>query len=101
MKFSVMFSDLTKAAPKSDCAFTLVELSIVIVVAALLLAIALSAHAMPRNRVYQKTDVRNHGRIMQAMISFAADNSDTLPNPGWGTAQKCWLYQSNLPPSGG
>jgi hypothetical protein len=38
---------------------------------------------------------------MQAMISFAADNTDTMPNPGWGTAQQSWAYGANFPYGGG
>jgi hypothetical protein len=78
-------------------AFTRVDLAVVVGTVAALLVIAFSAYAKPRNRVFQITDVSNHRRIMQAMISFAADNADRLPNPGWGTVQKSWLYGANFP----
>ena len=97
----MIFSSPTKAASKSEAAFTLMELAVVVAVAGLLLAIVVAAHATPRNRVYQITDVRNHRSIMQAMISFAGDNGDLMPNPAWGTVQKSWLYGTNLPVGGG
>jgi competence protein ComGC len=65
-------------------AFTRVDLAVVLAMVGVLLIIVFSAYAKPHNRVYQITDVSNHRRLMQAMTAFAGDNSDTLPNCGWG-----------------
>lgn len=84
-----------------DEAFTRMDLALAVAGIAVLLLVALSAQARPRNRVYQVTDVSNHRRLMQAMTAFAADNADTLPNCGWGTTWPSWAYGANLPATGG
>jgi type II secretory pathway pseudopilin PulG len=97
----VMYPAQTKVESKPDSAFSRMELIVVMAMVAVLLVIALSAQAKPRNRVYQMMDVSNHRRIMQAMISFAGDHSDILPNPCWGTVQKGWAYGASFPVGGG
>jgi len=96
-----MFPAPTKPASKPDSAFSLMELIVMLAVVALLLMLALSAHAKPRNRVYQITDVSNQRRLLQAATSYAADHSDTLPNSGWGLTLPNWACAANLPAGGG
>ena len=95
-----MFPGRTKVASQSNRAFSRMELIVVLAVLSVLLVIVLSAHAKPRNRVYQTTDVSNYRRLMQAMTSFAADHSDTLPESGWSTpagSRTCWAYGVPVP----
>ncbi|HWX22843.1 MAG TPA: hypothetical protein VN578_23320 [Candidatus Binatia bacterium] len=78
-------------------AFTLAELVVVLSVVMVLLVLAISAHAKPRNRVYQTTDRNNHRRLMQAMTSFASDNGDLLPYCSWGLSQSNWVTAPGFP----
>lgn len=90
-----MFQERIKSASKSNCAFNLMELIVVLAVVAVLMVIVISAHAAPRNRVYQITDSNNNRRIMQAMISYASDHNGTLPESGWASpagSRTCWVY---------
>lgn len=96
-----MFLTQTKVESKPGSAFSLMELIVVVAVVAVMLMIAISAHAKPRNRVYQTTDVSNQRRLLQAATSYAADHSDTLPNSGWGLSLPNWACAANLPAGGG
>jgi hypothetical protein len=88
------------AQSKLCCALTKVECVTSLAVLGLLCLTVFSSGARQRTRIYQTTDLSNNTRIAAAAILFAADHSDSLPNPGWGTVQQCWLYASNLPPGG-
>ena len=82
---------------KTIAAFVLVELITCICVVLLLLALVVSAHGKPRSRVFLATDLSSHHLLLQGVASFANDNNDLLPNPGWGTAQINWACGSNCP----
>jgi hypothetical protein len=47
--------------------------------------------------VFLAADLSNHHVLLQAVASFANDNNDQLPNPGWGTAEISWACGSNCP----
>lgn len=95
-----MFPDQTKVKSQPESAFSRVDLIVVMTLIVVLLTIVLSAHAAPRNRVYQTTDVNNYRRTLQAASAYAADHNDILPNCGWGTFKASWAYAANLPNGG-
>ena len=66
-------------------------------VVGLFILLVVSSHGGSRSRVYQTVDLENHGRILKAVSSYAADNTDFLPGVGWGTASACWAHGTNLP----
>jgi len=86
-------------------AFTRVDLVVVVAMTGLLLLIAFSAYAKPRNRVYQVTDENNLRQTMLAMNMYSSDNSGIMPDPGWGLGpyltKKCWAFEVPFPTSPG
>jgi hypothetical protein len=86
----------TDTASSNARAFTLTDL---LVTLALLLALGIvlplrAANKPASDRAICLNNLREIGR---ATILFAGDNNDSLPNVGWGTTEKSWLYSANPP----
>ena len=81
-------------------AFTVVELLAVLVVVALLVATRLSVLSHTKNRSQDVIDFYNNKQLMLAAIMYAADQSDTLPGCGLGTAHDAWAYAGGIPTYG-
>jgi prepilin-type N-terminal cleavage/methylation domain-containing protein len=89
-----------KTRPSSsiiEIGFTLIELLVVIAIIAILAAMLLPALSQAKNRAMETTDLNNNRQIMLAMVMYATDQNDSLPYPGWGTAQDSWASAANLP----
>lgn len=76
--------------------FTVVELLAVLVVVALLVATRLPAFSHTKNRSQDVIDFYNNKQLMLAANMYAADQNDTLPGCGWGTANDAWAYAKNI-----
>jgi hypothetical protein len=86
----------THTASSGSRAFTLTDL---LVILAMILALGLlfplgAANKPPADRAICLNNLRE---IATATILFAADNDDFLPNAGWGTSEKSWMYSANPP----
>jgi len=76
------------------------ELLVVIAIIGILAAILMPVLSRAKERAYAVTDVNNTKQILLATHVFAGDNDDSLPLPGWGTEQSCWLFGVPLPLGG-
>src|SRR5579859_2070035 len=79
-----------------EAGFTLVELLAVVTIVALLAATRLPAWSHTRNRSQEVIDFYNNKQLMAAANMYAADQNDTLPGCGWGTANDAWAYAKNI-----
>lgn len=86
----------THTASSHTRAFTLTDL-VVVVAIILALGIVLPLRAANKPASDRAICLNNLREIARATILFAADNNDSLPNVGWGTTEKCWLYSANPP----
>jgi prepilin-type N-terminal cleavage/methylation domain-containing protein len=80
-----------------DKAFTLVELLVVVAIVVLLGALALPAMSHTRNQSQTAVDIYNSRQLMAAAALYAADQNESLPGNGWGTASDCWAHAANVP----
>lgn len=85
---------------KSESAFTLLELLIVIALIAILAALLLPALSGAKDQAAKTTDLNNFRQLMVSMHVYASENGDELPWPNWdyggampdGTLRPGWLY---------
>lgn len=80
--------------------FTVLELLAVLSILVLLAAVRFPAFGHTRNRSQDLIDFYNNRQLMAAANMYAADQNDTLPGCGWGTASDSWAYAKNIPTYG-
>lgn len=87
-----------KTDRRMQSGFTLIELLVVISIISLLIAILLPALSKARDSAQNSSCLSNTKQICTAMISYAADNFNTLPsfsstpNP-WSNDKSFWWYK--------
>lgn len=83
-----------------DKAFTLIELLVVLSILLVLAALALPAMSHTGNQSQNAVDVYNNRQLVAAAALYAADQNESLPGNGWGTASACWAHAANVPTYG-
>jgi type II secretory pathway pseudopilin PulG len=91
---------LSAAAPRSDQAFTRIELLVVVVTIAMLSGLLLTARARPDDNGARMVCINNLRQMGLAAKMYAGDNNDYLTWPNWdgsGSSTKPgWLYTLNV-----
>jgi type II secretory pathway pseudopilin PulG len=83
--------------PTSRAAFTIVELAAVVATIFVLAGLLLPAVAKTRSHTNAAIDLSNVHQILRAVHTYATENTDYCPAPGWGTTTKCWVYSAGIP----
>ena len=89
---------LSAAAPRSDQAFTRIELLVVVVTIAMLSGLLLTARARPDDNGARMVCINNLRQMGLAVKMYAGDNNDYLAWPNWegsGATTPGWLYTKN------
>src|SRR5437899_5301505 len=97
MRKSPDFAKIDREGPRG---FTLIELLVVIAIIAILAAMLLPALAGAKNRAQRTIDLSNNRQIILCALLYTGDNSESLPNAGWGTqppSPDSWAFQAGLP----
>jgi len=92
----------------ASCAFSLLELLVVIAVITILAALLLPVVNNAKNQGAKAADFNNLHQIMMAVHVYTDDNKDIMPWPNWdygsvmpgGIARPGWLYTINTATSG-
>ncbi len=87
--------------PSHPCGFTLIELLVVIAIIAILASLLLPALSKAKDKAMKTVDLNNNKQIALAANLYVADNTDYLPNSGWGVANDSWAYGAGINPIGG
>jgi prepilin-type N-terminal cleavage/methylation domain-containing protein len=82
---------------QAEKAFTLVELVVVSSILLVLVALGLPTLSHTRNQSQTAVDIYNNRQLTAAAALYAADNNESLPGNGWGTASDCWAHAANVP----
>ena len=77
--------------------FTILELGVVVATLALIACLLLPAIAKARSHTNAAIDLSNVHQILRAVQTYATENTDYCPAPGWGTTTKSWLYSAGIP----
>ena len=90
-----------KYGPTRRCGgFSLTEMMVVIAMIALMAALLFPALDKARGNAQASYDLNNCRQTALAADMYASDNSDYLPDPGWGVSVPCWASGARIPLGG-